>query len=111
MELRTFMEKIKALLAEFRADTQARKDDWIEGLASVGIKAAHPDDDWVDNRLNKLHMMYPQFNLGVQIGDRIALGREPDFEGRIRHRIVQVADIKMEGILFLAPRYYFEPVS
>lgn len=43
-------------------------------LRRAGIKAAHPDDGWVDRKKNTIHFAYPQFNDGAGIGDKIALG-------------------------------------
>lgn len=64
----------------------AREQQWIAELAAAGVRAAHPDDGWVDRHTNTVALVYPQFDFGVHAGDRIALGW-PD-----RYRIVQVVD-------------------
>lgn len=58
--------------------------DWIARLRAEGVKAAHPDDGWVDREANSVHFAYPQFDDGVEVGGLIALGW-PD-----RHRLVRV---------------------
>jgi hypothetical protein len=50
------------------------KQAWIARLRAHGVKAAHPDDGWVDRRQNKVHLCYPQFNDGLEVGDLLALG-------------------------------------
>jgi hypothetical protein len=53
---------------------QKEQDRWISNLRAAGIKAAHPDDGWVDRENNTVHFSYPQFDDGCAIGDRVALG-------------------------------------
>ncbi len=50
------------------------KQEWIEQLRKEGFKAAHPNDGWVDREENSITLVYPQFNDGVKIGDKIMLG-------------------------------------
>lgn len=47
---------------------------WITKLRAAGIKAAHPDDGWVDRERNEIHLAYPQFHDGLEVGDLLALG-------------------------------------
>lgn len=47
---------------------------WIEELRLQGVKAAHPDDGWVERDINQVTLCYPEFNDGVSVGDIIALG-------------------------------------
>jgi hypothetical protein len=53
-----------------------RKREWVEMLRSQGVKAAHPDDGWVDRENNVVTFVYPHFDDGVSVGDRIVLGWE-----------------------------------
>ena len=84
-------------------DKQERdKREWCERLRREGIKAAHPDDGWVDREDNYLIFAYPQFRDKVEIGDQIALGWPNKW------RIVRVTQIDdTHGALGLT-RYYFE---
>ncbi len=66
---------------------------WIEELRSKGIKAAHPNDGWVDRINNTVKFAYPQFNDGVEIGDLIALGTSYE-----DIRIVKVINIETSMI-------------
>lgn len=50
---------------------------WIAELRAKGVKAAHPDDGWVDREASVLTLVYPQFNDGVSPGDLVALGWPP----------------------------------
>jgi hypothetical protein len=52
----------------------AEQREWVARLRSEGVKAAHPDDGWVDRDANKVHLAYPDFNDGLTIGDLLALG-------------------------------------
>lgn len=61
-----------------------RETEWIKGLRANGVKASHPDDGWVDREKNEIHLCYPQFNDGLKVGDRLALGTHDKF------RIVEV---------------------
>jgi hypothetical protein len=78
---------------------------WIEALRKRGIKAAHPDDGWVDRENNEVQLVYPQFNDGVEIGDTIALGWPWD-----KTRLVTVTDTRV-GILSRAIYYKFHEGS
>ena len=84
------------LVAQFVATSERLEDEerlWIAQLRSIGIKAAHPDDGWVKRDRSKYHdfvqFCYPQFDDGVQVGDRIALG----WHDRYRVRIVQRIEV------------------
>ncbi len=79
---------------------ESEEKEWIKKLRADGIKASHPDDGWVDRDVNKVFLSYPQFNDGIQIGDRIALGWSWEY------RIVRVTKIE-ESVLMRAPYYYF----
>lgn len=66
-------------------DKKQVKDEksWVDKLRENGIKAAHPDDGWVDRKNNEVQFCYPQFNDGVKIGDLIALGWHFDDSFRV----------------------------
>ena len=67
-------------------EQQREQDRWVEKLRSEGVKAAHPDDGWVDRKENTVNLCYPQFNDGLQVGDVMALGW-PD-----SHRLVKITE-------------------
>ena len=69
-------------------EAEDRKREWISTLRFKGVKAAHPDDGWVDRVENSVILAYPQFNDGVHIEDLIALG-DPE-----KWRIVKILEIK-----------------
>jgi len=50
------------------------KLDAIKKLREQGVKAAHPDDGWVNREKNTVRLEYPIFNDNPQVGDLIALG-------------------------------------
>ena len=68
-------------------DSHDKKQLWITELRAVGIKAAHPDDGWVNRKINHIYFCYPHFNDGAKKGDLVALGWH--FE---KHRIVRLID-------------------
>ena len=64
-----------------------REREWVREMQEAGVKAAHPDDGWVDRARNTVHFCYPQFDFGPTVGDRIVLG------GHDKHRIVRVTAV------------------
>lgn len=60
--------------AQICREAHDRDEAWIAMLRREGIKAAHPDDGWVDREKNTVCFAYPQFNDGAGVGDKIALG-------------------------------------
>ncbi|MEM1295456.1 MAG: hypothetical protein AAGH89_08820 [Verrucomicrobiota bacterium] len=89
--------------AEICHEADLKEDEWIERLRAEGVKAAHPDDGWVDREADSVHFAYAGFNDGVKAGDRIALGW-PD-----KYRIVTVVEIKDVGVVMPMRRYFFSP--
>ena len=90
---------------------QSHRDEleWIEKLRSLGVKAAHPDDGWVNRERDSVHFCYPQFNDGVSEGDLIALGWHFD-----KARIVKVVRVDKMGSLTSRDSwtdYYFKPYN
>lgn len=55
-------------------DMAREEREWIASLRAKGVKAAHPDDGWVDRDVNRVHLCYPQFDDGLEVGDVLALG-------------------------------------
>ena len=78
---------------------------WIERLRADGIKAAHPDDGWIDRDEDSVFFSYPQFNDGVRVGDRIALGSPR------KYRVVEVVGQKEAGFIPMGPRWLFRAVE
>ena len=60
----------------------AAKENWVRHLRSIGVKAAHQDEGWVDREHNEISFTYPDFYDDPGVGDVVALGW-PD-----KHRIV-----------------------
>jgi len=85
------------------AKAKERDKKWIKELRDNGVKACHPNDGWVDRELNRVHFAYPQFNDGVNVGDKIMLGWSFDEK---RQRLVEVTDIKTSLLMY----YYFKDV-
>lgn len=55
-------------------DMREEKRLWIRDLRARGIKAAHPDDGWVDRKRDIVQFVYPQFIDSAKVGDIVALG-------------------------------------
>jgi hypothetical protein len=79
-----------ALFANIAADMERNQAGWIAALRASGVKAAHPDDGWVDRECNTVFFCYPQFDDGVAVGDLIALGWPQWNSKKPQHRIVRV---------------------
>lgn len=50
------------------------KDKWIKNLIKNGYKASHPNDGWVDRENYSFRLVYPHFDYGIKIGDKVMLG-------------------------------------
>ena len=77
---------------------------WVKFLQSLGVKAAHPDDGWVNREENYVQLVYPQFNDSPKVGDIICLGQS--FNNK--NRLVRVTKKPITGILSKTRKYYFE---
>jgi hypothetical protein len=80
--------------------TQSESEEfrWIMALRSIGIKAAHPDDGWVNRSspfYDLVQLINPYFNDGLKVGELLALG-EPD-----HYRVRKIQAIEPES-LFLS---------
>ena len=100
-------------MAAFIRDTPRRMADeqaaWVADLRAAGVKAAHPDDGWVDRAANTVQLAYATFNDNLQVGDLLALGSPWD---RRPTRIVRVTRRQYddEGLFCVQPRtlWHFE---
>lgn len=92
-----------ALYAKVCAEDREQERQWIASLRLQGVKAAHPDDGWIDRKKSLLHFAYPQFNDGAAPGDLVALGWAEKW------RIVKLLGVK-DG-LFGFRQYRFEEVA
>ena len=85
-----------AILARSMAETDARykrqSDAWVMWLLALGVKAAHPDDGWVDRKKNEVHLCYPYFDRGPDVGDLICLGH--GYGSRPQFRFVRVIGLR-----------------
>jgi len=63
---------------------QTAESEWIKRLRTEGYKAAHPNDGWVNREENKIHLAYPQYNDGLQVGDKMMLGWPNDNERPVK---------------------------
>ena len=86
-----------------------QQDLWVKSLRALDVKAAHPDDGWVNRTNNSVNLVYPQFNDGVSVGDLIALGWPPWSTRGKSHRIVRV--IEISKTMFGKPIYHFQEVT
>jgi len=64
-----------AFIRQHRGVLAERKAAWIADLRAAGVKAAHPDDGWVDRAASTVHLAYPQFGGNLAVGDLLALGQ------------------------------------
>lgn len=74
-------------------EMEAELNQWIAELRAKGVKAAHPDDGWVDRKNNTVLFQYPDFNDGAGIGDLVALGWPQWGSRRPQTRIVRLTGV------------------
>ena len=97
-----------ATFASISRSMESDQNAWIASLRAAGVKAAHPDDGWVDRERDTVFFCYPQFDDGVAIGDLIALGWPQWNSTKPQHRIVRVIG-KTVGPF--QERWAFEPAN
>ena len=87
------------------ANEAKRTRAWVADLRALGVKAAHPDDGWVNRKADTVQLVYPQFNDGPGVGDLIALG-DPE-----RYRLVRVIACREVGIVARSMCYWFAELT
>ena len=82
---------------------EKREDDWLVSLQSIGMKAVHPDDGWVDRYsstdFDYVCLQFPYFSDDPQPGDLIALG------GPDQYRVRRVLAVEEGGLFWQGKRY------
>ena len=79
---------------------------WIAALVAGGVKAARPEDGWVDRKNNMVCMLYCDFDDGAGVGDLVALGDHKQY------RIVRITGITVAQYFMFAHHWlHFEEVS
>jgi len=78
--------------------------EWIAMLRKDGVRAAHPDDGWVDWERSTVHLCYPQFDDGIWCGEIVALGTSSD------HRLVRITGEVPDRFLRIK-RWYFQEIE
>jgi hypothetical protein len=96
------------LWADICIEGERKEKEWIAALRSHGVKAAHPNDGWIDREKNELHFCYPQFNDGAGIGDIVALGWASDAPGKTK--FVRLTGCRKMGFISDMIRWQFEYV-
>ena len=96
-----------ALYANICTDMERDQEAWIAALRAAGVKAAHPDDGWVNRKDNYVQFVYPQFNDGAKAGDLVALGW-PQWHSA-KHRIVRLVEFRRS--VFGSGSWKFEPAN
>lgn len=87
------------LWADICIEGERKEKEWIAALRAQGVKAAHPNDGWVDREKKEVFFCYPQFNDGAKEGDIVALGWPSDPPGKtkfarlIGHRKGYISDM------------------
>ena len=84
---------------------RAAESAWIKGLREKGVKAAHPDDGWVNRKENTIKFVYPQFFDNPQVGYLVALGWPWE-----KTRIVRLTEEVETGVYMKMNGFKFEEV-
>jgi hypothetical protein len=92
--VRASTPELKAFHRNIAEQMEAEQTQWIADLRAAGVKAAHPDDGWVDRQENYVRLVYPQFDDGIVVGDIIALGWPQRHRTTPQHRLVKVVRIE-----------------
>lgn len=99
-------EKSLYLLPIFEENSRKRKEienKRISYFRSINIKAAHPDDGWVDRENNTVILEYPIFQDEISVGDKIVLYENLSYKYRIVEvvKVIDYYDFK---------KYAFKPI-
>ena len=87
---------------EVERHLKAEQQKWIEDLLTLGAKAIHPDDGWVNAARSTVTFVYPQFcDKNLRSGDLVVLG-----SAGYRHRWVKLIE-KLDNPL-LSDAWRFE---
>jgi hypothetical protein len=98
--------KIKAQWDKICDDYEEEKERWIENLRNTGvIKAAHPNDGWVDRDNNIIQFVYPYFNDDAGVGSLVAIGGPTDRDIRLVRLTIMI-----DPVLGFAPKWGFEDI-
>jgi hypothetical protein len=97
-----------AMFSSIATSMEREQDAWIASLRAAGVKAAHPDDGWVDRTHNTVQFVYPQFNDGAKAGDLVALGWPRWGSEKPCHRIVRLIELERGAF---SSSWRFEPAS
>lgn len=96
------------LYVSIAVSMEREQDEWIAALRSVGVKAAHPDDGWVNRKDNLVQFVYPQFNDDAKAGDLVALGWPRWGSKKPQHRIVRLVEFHQGSF---SGSWKFEPAN
>jgi hypothetical protein len=98
--MRNFYGRVDAMkmASDIATSMEQEQQAWIAKLRAEGVKAAHPDDGWVNRKDNVLQFVYPQFNDGAGCGDLVALGWPQWGNKDQRHRIVRLVEFHGNGL-------------
>lgn len=75
IKMSTKDKKIGDLWITLISRIEEEEKEWVNALKKAGVKAAHPDDGWIDRTKNIVRFVYPYFYTNLAPGDVIALGR------------------------------------
>ena len=101
--------EVVSVIARISYEMERDQDVWIAALRADGVKAAHPDDGWVDRKSNTLQLVNPQFNDGAKAGDLVALGWPQWMRANPQHRIVRLVESRRN--IFGDVSWKFEPAN
>lgn len=99
-----------SLITGIATSMEREQAAWIAQLREQGVKAAHPDDGWVDREQNSVTLCYPQFNDGAKAGDLVALGW-PTWAGKDRYRIVRLTERVPSSMFGVSHEWFFQEVE
>ena len=96
------------MIAKVAQEMETEEEQWIAALRAQGVKAAHPDDGWVNRKENFVCFCYPQFNDGPKVGDLIALGWPggPPKYKRNQWRLVRVTAVGVGNFSGMKVHYF-----
>lgn len=80
----SFYQTFADVITEDKRQTR----EWVEDLRQRGVRAAHPDDGWVNRDTNEVIMTYPYFCGNLKVNDIIVLG---DYR---EYRVVRIIAIR-----------------
>lgn len=94
------------LFASISIENEKKDAEWIQFLIDTGVKAAHPNNGWVDREKKIIRLVDPYFKCMLFPGDIIAIGDRDDY------KLVKILwEITSKYVLRYVPTFLYKEIE